>query len=76
MFGNDYYKDLVGRKGLLHSDQELFNNGTQDALVRQYSVNGGLFARDFASAMVNMGRIGPLTGSSGEIRLNCRKVNS
>ncbi|ONK80565.1 uncharacterized protein A4U43_C01F19250 [Asparagus officinalis] len=75
-FGNDYYKDLVGRKGLLHSDQELFNNGTQDALVRQYSVNGGLFARDFASAMVKMGGIGPLTGSSGQIRLNCRKVNS
>jgi len=75
-FGNEYYKDLVARRGLLHSDQELFNNGTQDALVRQYSVNPSLFATDFAAAMVKMGNISPLTGTSGQVRLNCRKVNS
>ncbi|XP_020587204.1 peroxidase P7-like [Phalaenopsis equestris] len=75
-FGPDYYQNLVGLRGLLHSDQELFSNGTQDALVRQYSVNRNLFFSDFAAAMVRMGNISPLTGSSGEIRLNCRKVNS
>ncbi|KAJ6796422.1 Uncharacterized protein M6B38_218375 [Iris pallida] len=75
-FGNDYYRNLVARRGLLHSDQELFNNGTQDALVRQYSNNNALFASDFVNAMMKMGTITPLTGTSGEIRLNCRKVNS
>ncbi|XP_020587712.1 peroxidase P7-like [Phalaenopsis equestris] len=75
-FGSEYYQNLMGSRGLLHSDQELFNNGTQDALVRQYRNNKALFFRDFAAAMVKMGGITPLTGSSGEIRLNCRKVNS
>ncbi|CAL9763138.1 unnamed protein product, partial [Musa acuminata subsp. burmannicoides] len=74
-FDNGYYRDLVAKKGLLHSDQELFNGGSQDSLVRQYSVNNAAFSRDFAAAMVKMGAISPLTGNRGEIRLNCRKAN-
>ncbi|XAR50803.1 Peroxidase [Bertholletia excelsa] len=74
-FDNNYYGDLVAQRGLLHSDQELFNGGSQDALVRTYSTNNALFARDFAAAMVKMGNISPLTGTSGEIRKNCRVVN-
>ncbi|RRT37760.1 hypothetical protein B296_00058760, partial [Ensete ventricosum] len=68
--------NLVVRQGLLHSDQELFNNGSQDSLVRQYSTNAAAFSSDFAAAMVKMGNISPLKGSKGEIRLNCRKVNN
>lgn len=74
-FDNNYYTNLVARRGLLHSDQELFNGGSQDALVRTYSTNGATFARDFAAAMVKMGNISPLTGRNGEIRRNCRVVN-
>ncbi|XP_008790007.2 peroxidase P7-like [Phoenix dactylifera] len=74
-FGNDYYQNLVAQRGLLHSDQELFNGGSQDALVRQFSTNAALFASAFTRAMVKMGSITPLTGTSGEIRLNCGKVN-
>ncbi|THU61107.1 hypothetical protein C4D60_Mb07t19790 [Musa balbisiana] len=74
-FDNKYFQNLVAHRGLLHSDQELFNNGSQDALVQQYSTNAAAFASDFAAAMVKMGNISPLTGTSGEIRLNCRKVN-
>ncbi|XP_054812694.1 peroxidase P7-like [Prosopis cineraria] len=74
-FDNNYYKDLVAQRGLFHSDQVLFNGGSQDALVRTYSTNSALFFRDFASAMVKMSSITPLTGSQGEIRKNCRAVN-
>ncbi|KAE9456064.1 hypothetical protein C3L33_12055, partial [Rhododendron williamsianum] len=74
-FGNDYYVNLVSRRGLLHSDQELFNGGSQDALVRAYGRNGDAFNRDFADAMVKMGNISPLTGINGQIRKNCRVVN-
>ncbi|XP_010246463.1 PREDICTED: peroxidase P7-like [Nelumbo nucifera] len=74
-FDNSYYQNLVTRRGLLHSDQELFNGGSQDALVRTYSINRFAFARDFAAAMVKMGNISPLSGTNGEIRLNCRRVN-
>jgi peroxidase len=74
-FDNSYYRDLVGKRGLLHSDQELFNAGSQDALVRTYSNNVGAFAFDFAAAMLKMSKITPLTGTDGEIRGNCRVVN-
>ncbi|XP_078176846.1 peroxidase P7-like [Carex rostrata] len=74
-FDNAYYVDLVNKQGLFHSDQELFNGGSQDNLVRQYSTNAALFASDFAKAMVKLGNISPLTGKNGEIRLNCRKIN-
>ncbi|XP_077227649.1 peroxidase P7-like [Tasmannia lanceolata] len=75
LFGNNYYQNLVSRRGLLHSDQELFNGGSQDALVRSYASNGGLFSNDFAAAMVRMSNISPLTGTNGEIRRNCKNVN-
>ncbi|XP_020096893.1 peroxidase P7-like [Ananas comosus] len=75
-FGNNYYQDLVARFGLLHSDQELFSGGPQDALVRQYSSEESAFARDFATAMAKMATISPLTGTAEEIRLNCRTMAS
>ncbi|KAK2965342.1 hypothetical protein RJ640_013805 [Escallonia rubra] len=74
-FDNKYYENLVARRGLLHSDQELFNNGPLDALVRTYSLNDEAFYDDFSVAMVKMGNISPLTGTNGEIRKNCRVVN-
>ncbi|URE47846.1 Peroxidase [Musa troglodytarum] len=66
-FDNTYFRNLIALR-------ELFNNGTQDALVQQYSTNAGAFAADFAAAMVRMGNISPLTGSSGEIRSDCRRL--
>ncbi|KAF7833905.1 peroxidase P7-like [Senna tora] len=74
-FDNSYYRDLVSRRGLFHSDQVLFNAASQDALVRTYSTNSALFFRDFAAAMVKMSNISPLTASQGEIRKNCRVLN-
>ncbi|KAL7087059.1 hypothetical protein ACP275_13G041800 [Erythranthe tilingii] len=74
-FDNNYYTNLLTRRGLLHSDQELFNNGSQDSLVRFYGRNLNAFRADFAAAMVRMGNISPLTRANGEIRRNCRLVN-
>ncbi|EPS63041.1 hypothetical protein M569_11749, partial [Genlisea aurea] len=74
-FDNAYYTDLLTRRGLLHSDQQLFSGGSQDSLVQFYSNNDFAFRREFADAMVKMGNISPLTGTQGEIRRNCRRVN-
>ncbi|XP_030537479.1 peroxidase 4-like isoform X2 [Rhodamnia argentea] len=74
-FDSAYYKNLISNKGLLHSDQELFNGGSTDSLVKTYSRNPKTFNSDFASAMIKMGNIKPLTGSKGEIRKVCSKVN-
>nr|GEV62201.1 cationic peroxidase 1-like [Tanacetum cinerariifolium] len=74
-FDNMYYNDLINQRGLLHTDQELFNGGSTDALVRTYASNQATFFRDFASAMVKLSNLSPLTGSSGQIRTNCRRTN-
>ncbi|KAH1155439.1 hypothetical protein AAZX31_18G192100 [Glycine max] len=74
-FDNAYFKNLQSKKGLLHSDQELFNGGSTDSQVNSYSSNPASFKTDFANAMIKMGNLSPLTGSSGQIRTNCRKTN-
>ncbi|WCJ27806.1 Peroxidase [Euphorbia peplus] len=74
-FDNGYFKALVAKKGLLHSDQELFNGGSTDAQVTTYNNNPKSFSTDFANAMVKMGNLSPLTGTSGQIRTNCRNAN-
>uniref|UniRef100_A0ACD5YJ72 Uncharacterized protein n=1 Tax=Avena sativa TaxID=4498 RepID=A0ACD5YJ72_AVESA len=74
-FDNGYFRGLAQQRGLLHSDQELFNGGSQDALVRKYAGNGGMFASDFARAMVKMGSLEPAAGTPVEVRINCRKPN-
>ncbi|KAA8543680.1 hypothetical protein F0562_021574 [Nyssa sinensis] len=75
IFDNAYFKNLVNKKGLLHSDQQLFNGGSTDSQVTTYSTNPAVFYADFASAMVKMGNLSPLTGSNGQIRTSCRKIN-
>jgi peroxidase len=74
-FDNAYYQNLVQRRGLLHSDQELFNGGSQDALVRTYSTNPARFNADFVTAMIKMGNLMPAAGTATEVRLNCRRPN-
>ncbi|KAK2637127.1 hypothetical protein Ddye_031919 [Dipteronia dyeriana] len=74
-FDNYYFKNLIAKKGLLHSDQQLFNGGSTDSIVRTYSNNPSIFSSDFVAAVIKMGDISPLTGSNGEIRKNCRRRN-
>lgn len=74
-FDLQYYRNLLNKKGLLHSDQILFNGGSTDSLVKIYSSDTKTFYSDFVTAMIKMGDITPLTGSNGEIRKNCRRPN-
>ncbi|KAI5326048.1 hypothetical protein L3X38_035122 [Prunus dulcis] len=74
-FDNAYYRNLVSQKGLLHSDQQLYSGGSTNTIVDAYISNTGTFRADFANAMKKMGNLSPLTGTNGQIRTNCRKVN-
>ncbi|XP_021827831.1 cationic peroxidase 1-like [Prunus avium] len=74
-FDNAYFKNAVSQKGLLHSDQQLYSGEFTRTAVDAYANNAASFMEDFAEAMNKMGRLSPLTGSSGQIRTNCRKVN-
>ncbi|XVF02943.1 hypothetical protein REPUB_Repub04eG0218200 [Reevesia pubescens] len=74
-FDNNYFKNLMQKKGLLESDQVLFSGGSTDNIVSEYSRNPSIFTSDFATAMTKMGDIEPLTGSAGIIRRICSRVN-
>ncbi|KAK0606032.1 hypothetical protein LWI29_033398 [Acer saccharum] len=76
-FDNSYFKLLLVSKGLLNSDEVLFTkNEASRELVKKYAYNNELFFEQFAASMIKMGNISPLTGSKGEIRKHCRKINS
>ncbi|XVF38718.1 hypothetical protein REPUB_Repub20aG0126000 [Reevesia pubescens] len=72
---NNYYKNLKISKGLLASDQVLWNSVLTRKLVKENVNHPSAWAAKFAAAMVHMGSIDVLTGKQGEIRKNCRAVN-
>ncbi|KAG5096799.1 hypothetical protein AAZX31_17G051600 [Glycine max] len=80
LFDNHYFENLLSGKGLLSSDQILFSsdeaNSTTKPLVQSYSNDSGLFFGDFSNSMIKMGNINIKTGTDGEIRKNCRVINS
>ncbi|XP_009622973.1 cationic peroxidase 1 [Nicotiana tabacum] len=75
IFDNHYFNNLKKNKGILHSDQQLFSGGSTDSQVTTYGTRPITFAADFAKAIVKMGNLSPLTGTNGQIRTNCRKIN-
>ncbi|KAH6810130.1 SIT4 phosphatase-associated family protein [Perilla frutescens var. frutescens] len=82
LFDNNYFVNLLNGRGILQSDQALVSSDSDAAaaatktLAQLYSNNSAVFFCDFASAMIKMGNISPLTGSNGQIRNNCRLLNS
>ncbi|KAG9443317.1 hypothetical protein H6P81_014657 [Aristolochia fimbriata] len=56
-FDNNYFKNLIQKKGLLQSDQVLFAGGSTDGIVTEYSKNPSIFSSDFAAAMVKIRKI-------------------
>lgn len=76
-FDNNYFTNLQNNRGLLQSDQELFSTSGAStvSIVNNFISNQTAFFESFAQSMINMGNISPLTGSNGEIRVDCKKVN-
>ncbi|KAJ7522809.1 hypothetical protein O6H91_18G028000 [Diphasiastrum complanatum] len=76
-FDNIYYKNVQSGIALLGSDQALFStHGITRMQVETYSFDQEAFFMDFATSMQRLGELSPLTEGEGEIRQNCRYVNS
>ncbi|RWR94410.1 peroxidase 5-like protein [Cinnamomum micranthum f. kanehirae] len=73
---NRYYVGLTLNLGLLTSDHALTTNDTLATIVNDNVNNGTAWAVKFAEAMVKMGNIEVKEGTEGEIRTNCRVINS
>ncbi|XAR55521.1 Peroxidase [Bertholletia excelsa] len=75
-FDAHYYTLVSKRRGLLQSDAALLKDSATNAYVHlQATTAGSTFMEDFAKSMAKMGKIGVLTGSSGEIRKQCSTIN-
>ncbi|OMO73104.1 Plant peroxidase [Corchorus capsularis] len=76
-FDNKYFLNLQQRRGLLQTDQELFSTPGADtiALVNKFASSQSQFFSSFSAAMIKMGNLNPLTGTNGQIRLDCKKIN-
>jgi peroxidase len=76
-FDNSYFINLRKHMGLLQSDQELLSTSGAStiSIVNDYISRQTNFFSNFSESIIKMGNISPLTGKSGQIRLNCRKVN-
>ncbi|KAG7948073.1 hypothetical protein I3843_14G128500 [Carya illinoinensis] len=77
-FDNNYFSNLQLLNGLLQTDQELFSTTGADTIdiVNNFSSDQSAFFASFVESMLKMGNISVLTGSEGEVRLNCGRVNA
>lgn len=79
-FDNSYYVNILRNRGLLRSDQAMLSapDGAAAAtapIVGRFADSQADFFRSFATAMIKMGNIAPLTADMGEVRRHCRVVN-
>ncbi|XP_010057733.2 peroxidase 27 [Eucalyptus grandis] len=75
-FDIKYFDLIPKRRGLFTSDAALLDDSQTKAYIDlQIKTGGSTFFKDFGVSMVNMGRIGVLTGTAGEVRKVCAKVN-
>ncbi|KAM0841798.1 hypothetical protein ACQ4PT_058780 [Festuca glaucescens] len=64
------------RRGLLLVDQGLATDPRTAPFVRKMAADNAYFIDRFAAALVKMSENGPLTGDKGEIRKDCKSINT
>ncbi|KAG2619759.1 peroxidase 21-like [Panicum virgatum] len=73
---NMYYKNLLARKGLLLVDQRLADDPRTAPFVARMAADNTYFHDRFAAALLTMSENNPLAADEGEVRRDCRFVNS
>ena len=71
-----YYRGVLANRGLFTSDQTLLANAATANQVIKNARNPQAWRLKFPAAMLKMGQLDVLTGNAGEIRTNCRVINS
>ncbi|XP_071691167.1 probable peroxidase 26 [Rutidosis leptorrhynchoides] len=74
-FTNSYYTRVLANKSVLGVDQQLLYGSDTHDLTDEFASGLEDFKEAFAYSMSRMGGLKVLTGTKGQIRLNCRMVN-
>ncbi|KAJ0052659.1 hypothetical protein Pint_01145 [Pistacia integerrima] len=78
-FDNHYYINLLQGRGLLFSDNTFVTQDHEGEIIKQvwaYAADRDLFFASYVNSIIKMGNINVLTGQEGEIRKNCRFINT
>uniref|UniRef100_J3MPT3 Peroxidase n=1 Tax=Oryza brachyantha TaxID=4533 RepID=J3MPT3_ORYBR len=75
MFDGVYFRELQQRRGLLSSDQTLFESPETKRLVNMFAMNQAYFFFAFQQGMLKMGQLNLKEGTIGEVRRSCRIIN-
>ncbi|XP_076953708.1 peroxidase 21-like [Bidens hawaiensis] len=73
---NMYYKNIINNKGLLVVDQQLITNPITSPFVEKMAADNDYFHEQFAKALLIMSENNPISEEEGEVRTDCRFVNS
>lgn len=73
---NMYYNNILKHKGLLLVDQQLLSDPNTYPFVEKMAADNGYFHDQFSKALLILSENNPLTGDQGEIRKDCRFVNT
>ena len=78
-FDHSFFKNVQNNRGILESDQSLWQDSTTKNFVRRFIGIRGLAGLtlnvEFGRAMIRMTNIGVKTGTDGEIRKVCSAIN-
>ncbi|XP_061363272.1 cationic peroxidase 2-like [Gastrolobium bilobum] len=78
-FDTSYFANLRNGRGILQSDEALWNDASTKTFVQRYLGLRGLlgltFGVEFGKSMVKMSNIGLKSGADGEIRKICSAIN-
>ncbi|XP_021853659.1 peroxidase 57-like [Spinacia oleracea] len=72
---NSFFDQIVKQRGILPIDQDLARDPQTSAFVLQFAGDRSLFNNKLASAMVKLQALDVLTGSKGQIRKTCSRIN-
>ncbi|KAM7494552.1 hypothetical protein LguiB_029161 [Lonicera macranthoides] len=73
VFDNEYYRRVMGGKGVFGSDQALYGDYRTRWIVESFGGDEKLFFREFVDSMVKLGNVGG--SEDGEVRVKCGVVN-
>lgn len=71
VFDTSYYVNLIIGRGVMTSDQDLYNDPRTQPMVTTFAANRTAFFQAFQASLLKMGRQGVLSGTNGVIRKQC-----
>ncbi|XP_054797424.1 peroxidase 46-like [Prosopis cineraria] len=76
VFDNQYYRNLLARKGLFQSDSVLLRDNQTRKLVEDLANDQDLFFEKWSQSYLKLTTVGVKTDEEGEIRRSCGATNA